>query len=219
MYKRQPWDTANAGKKLNKQSLKNVQEFSIYVNAKEGRRLNSTLYFDDIKAIDDGTGGVPNGGSGPGSTPEEPGLLYDFETGTEGWAIEQNQANATVPIQAAVAVSGNHSIQSSFDLSKTRGFELSKVQPADFSAVKTISAKVKLSAGTANVRLYLKTGANWDWHDSGTTVVNSNDFQTLSIQLDPAWGLDKVQSIGIKVEPVDGAGVSSIYLDQVELGN
>ncbi|MDR4945115.1 CIA30 family protein [Neobacillus cucumis] len=215
-----PWDTANAGKTLNKLSLKNVQEFSIYVNAKDGASLNSTLYFDDIKAINDGTGGVPNGGTGPGSTPEQPGILYDFESDTQGWGVEQNQANATVPtITADAAATGTHSLQSTFDLTKAAGFELDKIQATDLSAVKNISAKVKLSTGTANVRLYIKTGSNWDWHDSGTVSVDSSGFKTLTIPLDAAWGLDKVQSIGIKVEPTSGSGNAAVYLDQVELGN
>jgi len=56
-----PWDTGNAGKKINKASLKNVQELAIYVNAVNGATLSSTLYFDDIKAINDGTGECPMG--------------------------------------------------------------------------------------------------------------------------------------------------------------
>lgn len=46
------WDTANIGKKISKENLKNVQEFSIYVNALVGATLTSTLYFDDISAVD-----------------------------------------------------------------------------------------------------------------------------------------------------------------------
>ena len=215
-----PWDTANAGKTLNKVSLKNVQEFSIYVNSVNGATLSSSLYLDDIKAINDGTGGVPNGGTGPGSTPEQPGTLYDFETDTQGWGVEQNQANATIPsITTDAAASGTHSLQSSFDLTKADGFELDKIQAADLSAVKTISARVKLSAGTANVRLYIKTGSNWDWHDSGVTAVDSNSFQTLTIPLNSAWGLDKVQSIGLKIEPTSGSGNATVYLDKVSVEN
>jgi mannan endo-1,4-beta-mannosidase len=217
-----PWDTANLGKTLNKVNLKNVQEFSIYVNAVNDATINSSLYLDDIKAINDGTGGVPNGGTGPGSTPEKPGILYDFESDTQGWQVEQNQAGATAPaVTTAAAATGSQSLQSTFDLAKTGGFEMDKVQAADLSAVKTISAKVKLSAGSANVRLYIKTGSNWDWHDSGVVAVDSSSagYTTLTIQLDPAWGLDKVQSIGIKVEPTNGTGNASCYLDDVELAN
>jgi mannan endo-1,4-beta-mannosidase len=215
-----PWDTANAGKTLNKLNLKNVQDFAIYVNSKNGATLSSTLYLDDIRAINDGTGGVPNGGTGPGSTPEQPGILYDFESDTQGWVVEQNQANATNPtISTIAAFSGTHSLLSTFDLTKAGGFELTKVQAADLSAVKKISAKVKLSTGTANIRLYVKSGSNWDWHDSGSVLVDASEFKTLTIPLDVTWGLDKVQSIGIKVEPVSGAGNAAVYVDSIELSN
>lgn len=48
---------------------------------------------------------------------------------------------------------------------------------------------------------------------------SATGFTRLSIQLDPAWGLDKVQSIGIKVEPTSGTGNAFLYLDDVELSN
>ncbi|MBB5325711.1 mannan endo-1,4-beta-mannosidase [Anoxybacillus tepidamans] len=214
-----PWDTANLGKKLNKISLKNVQDFAIYVNSKNGTTLSSTLYFDDIKAIYDATAAsVPNGGTGPGSTPEQPGTLYDFETGVQGWEVEQNQANATTPtITTDAAAKGTHSLTSTFDLTKTGGFELTKVQVVDLSAVKTISAKVKISTGTANARLYIKTGSNWQWHDSGMVAVDSSEFKTLTISLNPAWGIDNVKSIGVKIEPTSGTGNASVYVDDVAL--
>ncbi|WP_246062914.1 glycosyl hydrolase [Paenibacillus ehimensis] len=56
-----PWDTSNAGKVMSKENLKDIRSFGIYVNKKEGTAGNSgTLYFDEIQAYNDGTGGVPN---------------------------------------------------------------------------------------------------------------------------------------------------------------
>ncbi|WP_322552635.1 glycosyl hydrolase (plasmid) [Priestia megaterium] len=46
-----PWDTMNTGKVLNKEMLKKVQDFSIYINAENNMVLKSTLFFDDIKAF------------------------------------------------------------------------------------------------------------------------------------------------------------------------
>lgn len=44
-----PWDTSHAGAKLDAVNAKTVQQFSIYVNAKEaGTTLSGSLYFDDI---------------------------------------------------------------------------------------------------------------------------------------------------------------------------
>ncbi|MFS0638672.1 carbohydrate binding domain-containing protein [Mesobacillus foraminis] len=190
------------------------------MNSVDGATLSSSLYLDDIKAINDGTGGVPNGGTGPGSNPEQPGILYDFESDVQGWGVEQNQANAAIPsVTSSAATSGSKSLASSFDLTKAGGFELTKVQAADFSAVDRISAKVKLSSGTANVRLYIKTGSNWEWHDSGVVAVDSSEFKTLMINLDPAWNLESVKSVGIKVEPTSGNGTAEVYVDEVTLNN
>lgn len=215
-----PWDTANQGKQIDKESLKKVQEFSIYINSVDGTTKSNTLYFDDIKALNDGTGGVPNGGTGPGSTPAKPGTLYDFETGVEGWIVEVNQADATSPtVTSDAAAKGSYSLTSSFNVTKTAGFELTKVEAIDLSAVKSISAKVKLSAGKANARLYIKTGPNWEWHDSGFVIVDAGEFKTLTIQLDPAWGLDNVKSIGVKIEPTEGSGTVNVYVDDVSLSD
>ncbi|CAM4516487.1 mannan endo-1,4-beta-mannosidase [Paenibacillus endophyticus] len=213
-----PWDTGNAGKKINKASLKNVQDFNIYVNAVSGAMLSSSLYFDDIEAINDGGGGVPNGGNGAGSTPSPAGVLYDFESETSGFNVESNEASAMAPaITADAATSGTHSLSASFSLAGT-GFELAKVSALDLSAVDAVSAKVKLSAGTANVRLYMKTGAGWSWYDSGTAVsVDSTEFKTLYIPLNGIADRDAVKAIGIKIEPTDGSGEAFVYMDEITL--
>ncbi|UOY92013.1 Ig-like domain-containing protein [Ectobacillus sp. JY-23] len=213
-----PWDSANIGKTLNKTNLKNVQDFAVYVNSVNGAALSSSLYLDDIKAINDGTGGVPNGGTGPGSTPEKAGTLYDFEGDVQGWNVEQNQANATIPVVTAdVAAKGVYSLASSFDLTKAGGFELAKVQAADLSAVDTVSVKVKLSAGQANARLYVKVGVNWSWYDSGTVSIDSTGFKTLTLPLSAGWGLEAVKAIGVKIEPTGGTGTANVYVDDVAL--
>ncbi|WP_341280385.1 glycosyl hydrolase [Paenibacillus sp. FSL H8-0537] len=213
-----PWDTGNAGKKINKVSLKNVEEFSVYVNAINGATLNSTLYFDDIEAINDGTGGVPNGGSGPGSSPAESGTLYGFEADTAGWAVSSNEAQATdAAITADEKTEGDHSLTSTFSLASPAGFELTKVAAADLSAATALSVKVKLSQGTADARLYIKTGSTWEWHDSGTgVVVDSSGFKTLTLPLSGLTGLDSVQAIGVKIEPTAGQiGTAAVYVDDV----
>ncbi|WP_239618093.1 glycosyl hydrolase [Cohnella mopanensis] len=212
-----PWDTGNLGKKINKVSLKNVQELSIYVNSVGGATLSSSLYFDDIKAINDGTGGVPNGGSGAGSNPASAGTLYGFETDTSGWNIEVNNASATAPVITTDAASeGTHSMASTFSLGGT-GFEFTKVAALDLSAATAISVKVKLSSGQANARLYIKVGSAWEWHDSGTpTPVDSSGFTILSIPLTGIANLDTIQSIGVKIEAVaGGTGTATAYVDDV----
>lgn len=215
-----PWDVGNAGKVITKENLKNVTKFSIYINAQDdlAEPINSTLYFDDIKVVNDGTGGVPNGGDGPGSMPEQPGLLYDFEEGTDGWVIESNEANATnAAVTDEAASHGTKSLTSTFDLTKAPGFEFAKVQAIDLSAVKAISTKVKLSTGTANARLYIKTGSDWAWVDSGVVVVDDSEFKTLMIPLEDIANLNSINAIGVKIEPLSGEGTAKAYVDEVVL--
>ncbi len=219
-FKPAPWDTANAGKVITKDLLKHVTDFSIYVNAVGDTTLDSTLYFDDIHVANDGTGGVPNGGTGPGSMPEQPGILYDFENGVQGWQTDAgvNQANATdASTTDQEAASGTHSMTSTFDLTKAAGFELDKIQAVDLSAVDNISVKVKLSKGTANARLYIKTGSGWAWTDSGVTPVDSSGFKTLTIPLKGVADTNSVQAIGVKIEPTSGSGTATLYVDDVAL--
>jgi len=211
-----PWDTGNTGKKITKSALRNVQEMSIYVNSVGGATLSGSLYLDDIKAFDDGSGGVPNGGGGSGGTPAPSGTLYGFETDTAGWKIEQNDAAAGAPVMSSDAASeGEHSLAASFSLEGT-SFELTKVGALDLSEATELRAKVKLSTGQANVRLYIKTGSDWTWYDSGAPIlVDSGGFATLSLALSGVSHLDKVQSIGLKLESFSGTGMSVLYLDDV----
>ncbi|MFC4307101.1 glycosyl hydrolase [Cohnella boryungensis] len=208
-----PWDTGNAGKKINKTNLKNVQEFAIYVNSVNGAALSSALYFDDIKAINDGTGGVP-GGNG-GSTPE--GTLYGFETDASGWGIEGNQAGASaVAVTADEAAEGSQSLSTTFSLSGT-SFEISKIGALDLTEASAISIKVKLSSGQANARMYIKTGSAWSWYDSGApAVIDNTGFKTLTVPLAGASNLDNVQSIGVLVESIGGGTeTAGLYVDDV----
>jgi mannan endo-1,4-beta-mannosidase len=206
-----PWDTANAGAVLTKENLQKVTAFSVYVNSVDGYTGSGSLYLDDIRVINDGTGGVPNGGTGPGSMPEELGTLYDFESGVEGWILEQNQAAASAPSVHYGA------LQSAFDLTKAAGFELAKVQNADLSKGSTLSVDVKVSSGTANVRLYVKTGGGWTWFDSGATTVDSSGYQTLTLDLPKVENISAVKSIGVKFEPTSGTGTAIASIDNVVL--
>lgn len=206
-----PWDTANVGAVLTKQNLQKVTAFSVYVNSLDGYTGSGSLYLDDIRVINDGTGGVPNGGTGPGSMPEDLGTLYGFENGIDGWILEQNQAAATVPV-----INGG-ALQSTFDLTKASGFELAKIQNADLSMGNELSVNVKVSSGTANVRLYVKTGGGWSWFDSGTVSVDSSGYQTLTIDLSEVENISSVKSMGVKVEPTSGSGTATVSIDDVVL--
>ncbi|WP_405173498.1 glycosyl hydrolase [Paenibacillus sp. FSL H8-0260] len=212
-----PWDTGNAGKVITKENLKDIRAVSIYVNKKDiVASTSGTLYFDDIAAFNDGTGGVPNGGEGPGSTPEQAKLLYGFEKDTQDWTVEQNNASASAAvISTDEAAEGTHSLSSLFSLDSGGAFELSKNGSLDLSAVDKLSAQIKLSNGTADARLYIKTGSTWSWADSGAVKVDSSGFTTVSLNLAGIADLNSVKAIGIKLEGFSGTGTSTLYLDDV----
>lgn len=212
-----PWDTSNAGKVITKENLKDIRAVSIYVNKKETvTGTSGILYFDDIAAFNDGTGGVPNGGEGPGSTPEQAKLLYGFETDTQGWMVEQNKANAgSAVVTTDEAAEGTQSLSTNFTLTPEGSFELTKYGKLDLSAVDTLNAQVKLTNGTAQARLYIKTGSNWTWAASEAVEVDSTQFTTLSFPLAGIADLDSVQAIGVKLEGFNGSGASTLYLDDV----
>ncbi|WP_379144874.1 CBM35 domain-containing protein [Paenibacillus sp. sgz500992] len=214
-FKPAPWDTANAGQVITKKYLKDVQTFSIFVNKSSSvAATTGTLYFDDIQAFNDGTGGVPDGGTAAG-----PQLLYGFETDTEGWTIESNTASAEpVTVTSEASTEGAQALFVAFSLAGTE-FELTKNVTLDLSAVDTLSAKVKLSNGTAKARLYIKTGSNWTWTDSGPFDVDSTAFTTLSLPLAGISDLSQVRVIGVKFDSFSGSGNTAAYLDEVRISS
>ncbi|MBY0013406.1 glycosyl hydrolase [Paenibacillus typhae] len=217
-FKPAPWDTANTGRVVTKQLLKDVQTFSIYVNKNEGTAGSTgILYFDDIQAFNDGTGGVPDGGSGPDGNAAQPGLLHGFEQDNEGWTVEANHADASgTAVTADAAAEGEKALGTLFSLAGS-DFELSKSVALDLSEVDTLTAKVKLSAGSAKARLYIKSGPGWTWTDSGLYEVDSTGFTVLTLPLEGIADLDKVRVLGVKFESFSGTGSATAYLDDVRI--
>ncbi len=85
----------------------------------------------------------------------------------------------------------------------------------DLSAVDKLSARVKLSNGTADAYLYIKTGSSWAWKSTDGAKVDSAGFVTLSLNLAGIADLSDVRAIGIKLEGFSGTGNSTLYLDDV----
>ncbi|MUT67559.1 glycosyl hydrolase [Paenibacillus sp. NEAU-GSW1] len=216
-----PWDTANAGKVMTKENLKDIRAFSIYVNKKDATSpVSGTLYFDDIHVLNDGTGGVPDTDSGTGnSSGAKPGLLYGFETDTAGWVVEVNNASAAAAeVTKDAAAEGASSLQTAFALSGA-DFELVQVGNIDLSEVSTLTAKVKLSSGTAKARVYVKTGDSWSWSDSGMVDIGSDGFTTITLKLSGIADRNNTKAIGFKLEGFAGTGTSVLYVDDIRLSN
>ncbi|MWC29063.1 glycosyl hydrolase [Paenibacillus sp. MMS18-CY102] len=203
---------------LTKANLKNVEQFAIYTNSVGGAMLQSSMVFDDIGAeFDSAAGTVPNGGTGSGSSAAKPGTLYDFETDAAGWELGGNTASASAPASVAgAAAEGTHALQTTFDLAGT-SFDVKKTAALDLSAIDTISAKVKLSTGTAQARFYIKTGSGWSWYDSGKSEVDAGGFTALSLPLAGVANRDDVREIGITLDGFTGSGTATLYADAVLL--
>lgn len=218
---------------LTQERLKQVQSFNLYVNAMDGLSHEGSLYFDDIQAVYDGTlPDMSEEGNG-GSQGHAPGVLYAFTTSSDiaGWAANNgSSANAQPPafdtneeaasVQFDLINTGNDANGSSKE-----SFELAiNPEKLNITGLDTISAKVKLSSGAAKARLFIKTGADWKWSDSGDPVpVDSKGYTTLSISLPTAaagLGVDlaAVKTIGIKIEDVSNdGGTAKLYLKEVSL--
>lgn len=206
---------------LTKEKLKNVSTFSIYVDAVDKAKLENTLYFDDIKVFKDKEApDIPENGDGQVRKPEKPGILYDFENDVEDFDVTQNHSEATKPkVTDEFATSGKHSLVTEFNLSKSGGFELSKITDLNLASIDAISANVKLSSGSADVKLYIKTGNDWAWADSGTYHVGTDEFTKVIFPLKGInqAQLEQVKAIGLQVLPKNGEGKAKLYLDEVTL--
>ncbi len=223
------------GGELTQERLKQVQSFNLYVNAMDGQSHEGSLYFDDIQAVYDSA--LPEmseeGNGNGGSEGHEPGVLYSFTTEADitGWATTNgSSANALSPVFNA----NEEAVGVQFDLSNTgklengsfnESFELAiNPEKLNILGLDTLNAKVKLSNGTAKARLFIKTGSDWKWYDSGlSTVIDSSGYKTLSISLQAAaqaTGIDlsKVVTIGVKIEDISNdGGTANLYLKEVSL--
>jgi mannan endo-1,4-beta-mannosidase len=224
---------SGTGGVITEEKLEKVTSFRIYVNTTDSQPHEGTLYFDDIQAIYDLS--LPDLSDGEGPTAHSPGVLYSFnqESDIVGWVVNGAEAKALPAVYSDV----EKAISTQFDLKntgiKTDGSE-NYIESVDLSinpeglnltGLDTISAKVKLSNGTARARLFIKTG-NWTWSDSGTNVtIKNTDYTTLSIDLQTAAtvaGVDltQVKSVGIMIDNLSNDGISAnLYLQEIALAS
>lgn len=182
----------SSGGPISVDSLKKVTNFNIYINSYDGGKHSGTLYFDDIRAINDSSlPALPGGIAG-----HAPGILYEFksESDVAGW---ENNSNHTVAFNV-----GEQALSTEFPSDKS---EL-RITPnnLNLTGLDTIQARVKLASGTAIAKLYIQTGSDWKWVDSGAQAINANEYTTLSISLPDAAAikgtdLTLVQRVGIEI--------------------
>lgn len=220
------------GGPITKEALQKVTDFKIYVNVMDsGSSHDGVLYFDEIRAVYDANlPEVPTDDDGGSSTPA--GVLYSFTDldSIAGWKLENNTAKAGNPGFAAQ----EQALEVEFPLVNTgkngqgvsnEEFELTTAPSGlRLSGLERLSAGVKLTRGTAKARLFIKSGSDWAWHDSGAAVqIDSAGYTTLSISLAAAAGtpgadLNDIKAIGIKLEDIgNDGGMASLLLNEVAL--
>ncbi|CAI6081602.1 CIA30 family protein [Cohnella sp. JJ-181] len=202
---------------LTKLNLAKVNAFSIYTNAKpDGTKLTSSMYFDDIRAIQDPAAGTVPSGSAGGGLPT--GTLYGFDGGLQGWALNdaENSLGATNVRQTTDG--GLTVLATDFPASgdAAKHLELGAVSDKDLSNGAVLKAKVRLAAGTATGKLFIKHG-NWSWADAGEATL-TDAYQWIALDLN-AGGIDKtaIKTIGLQIYAPAGAASMTVYVDEVVL--
>ncbi|QQZ63511.1 S-layer homology domain-containing protein [Paenibacillus sonchi] len=205
---------------LTKTNLKDVQKFSIYTNAKpDGTQLTSSMYFDDIKAVNDpGAGTVPGGSDGGGTAP---GTLFDFEGSLQGWTFGANTMGASGLSPATDGGKGVLSADYPLDAAAANVFDLNFVGDKDLSSGSTLKLHVRVTAGTAKGKVFLKSGADWNWANT-EEVTLTDQYQWIPLDLNGFdWTgkvkIDKtmVRAIGLEIYSSDSAAI--VYIDDVIL--
>src|SRR5690625_4836598 len=205
---------ANQNLKITKENLKSISNFSIYVDADDSSHGGGTLYFDDIKVVhDSNTSEVPD--NGEIEEPTHGPVLFDFENGVDGWHIGYDENDTTEPKTVEENAINGSSLTTTFLLNSGK-FSLQTTKINNLSGEEYLSAKVKLSDGTADAKMYIQTGQDWQWVDSGVVEVDDN-VHVVTLSLTDVPDLDHVQAIGLEVIPTSGEGTASVYIDDVSL--
>lgn len=149
-------------------------------------------------------------------------ILYDFEGSTQSW-VGSNVSGGPWSVTEWYYSCG-YSLKADVNLlSGTKDYWLYRRSNHNLSGYTYLKARVKHAPwgymGSGMVALlYIKTGNNWAWYDSGFVQINSSGATTLTLPLSGVANLNYVREIGVVfVAPVDAIGVSSVYVDYVTL--
>jgi mannan endo-1,4-beta-mannosidase len=185
------------------------------------------------KIVIDGTNGIrktskiasifsgSSGGGGSGGSTGTSSIRYDFEGNTQGW-IGKDLAGGPWTTSEWKA-NGSTSLKADVQMSANKVVRLLRTANDSFSGKKNLRVKVRnASWGTMGsgmkARLYLKTGANWTWKDSGWVNINSGNGTTLTVSLSGMPYLTNVREIGIEYQcAANSSGQTAVYADAVSL--
>jgi mannan endo-1,4-beta-mannosidase len=134
-------------------------------------------------------------------------MLFDFESGTEGWGPFTSGDTGTVS-QTATHSEGSYGL----DVNSTGGYWFGAIfaSPIDMSSRTQLSVDLLSSSGT-NATLVLQLGDSWDWCQESIpgwfTAPTTWNFDLTSLSSSCIGELNKVQSMGLSF---NGGGDSVI---------
>ena len=150
-------------------------------------------------------------------------ILYDFESGTEGW---QNESSRPVPAQLtkAQARHGQQSLAFTHSFSKSFSCLQCRVKegfPKDFSTnfLRGFSAWIYIPKGKPNwdMKMFVRCGENWAWAEGPTKKGLEPGWHKVEISYDKIPNLSVIQDIGVQVFNFRESIEATICIDQVEV--
>ncbi|SCF42385.1 cellulose binding domain-containing protein [Micromonospora mirobrigensis] len=170
------------------------------------------------------TGYTADGVGGPASAALKIGegtsigtTLYDFESGVDGWS---GTGVAGGPWAVTDwATSGRQSVKADLTLGARTAY-LARTGALNLSGRGSLRLSAKLAAwgnagGGVQVKVYVKTGPSWAWHDGGPQPLTTAG-STLTLDLTGLADLGDVREVGVQVvSPADSSGGSAVYVDNV----
>ncbi|MDA1476753.1 glycoside hydrolase family 5 protein [Bacillus changyiensis] len=157
--------------------------------------------------------------SGNPNRPEN--ILYNFETGTQGWSGENVSGGPWHTNEWSAK--DNYSLKANVQLSPHSNHYLSLTKQQNFSGKSQLKATVKHAnwgniGNGINAKLYIKTGSNWKWFDGERVKMNAANGTTVSLNLSSISNLHDVKEIGVQfISASNSSGQSAIYVDHIAI--
>ncbi|WP_379154505.1 glycosyl hydrolase [Paenibacillus sp. sgz5001063] len=195
--------------------LSAVKTIGVKIEDLSGGGGTATLYLQEVAL----TSAVPD-------------IHYGFESGTDGWALN----NGAVSVSKDVYAAGQQSLKLEFSWTDNSFLAAAKYADLDLSPYTKLTAKVRMSSALPEVqaKLFLQLRGYTVWLDSGAQKVSSNgftefviDFSDISTIFNIFVGngvepftmadLKQANSLGIQILTPPGAGVATMYIDEVTI--
>ncbi|PXW92223.1 mannan endo-1,4-beta-mannosidase [Streptohalobacillus salinus] len=200
-FKPAHWET-NQAAIIDQDRIQRVTQFALYMGGEQGE---GKLHFDDFRAAElEGEADVPMV-EAPSEGPVKP-IVYRFDESDEGFSGADFTLNEGALV-VNVDLAGKTEV-------KRSGMDLTKYN--------YLVGRVKLVADTTlpqNIlqgKLFVKTGDDWTWHDSGATALVQDGYVDVVFDLTSINQKDTVRELGFEFSG-SGEGVAEVMIDQVSI--